>query len=179
MTCMLLAMSWCAATSSWQSCRNTSVCWAWTWRSCQSRPGVGEPGCGRGVLQAACAWSGVRGRASGLGPRVSDWSEEEEERSRVGLARGASSSGDRCRGSRRGWCEGPGNSSSSSSWGQKQRRTNGYHREKGAALGVDSPWKPPGTPPGTPQPKHPPTGRACSQAAEPRPGTRAGCHCCP
>lgn len=135
MTCMLLAMSWCTVTSSWQNCRNTSVCWAWTWRSCQSRPVVGGLGCGRGVLQAAWAWGEGWGRASGLGPTVSDWSEEEDERSRAGLARWASSSGDCCRGTRRGCLEGPGASSSSSSWGTETKMEKWLQKAEGGRPG--------------------------------------------
>lgn len=137
MTCMLSAMSRCTVTSSWQNCRNASVCWVWAWRSCQSRPMLGGLGCGRGVLQAAWAWGKGWGRASGLGPTVSDWSEEEDERSRMGLARWASSSGGRCRGPRRGCLEGPGASSSSSSWGIETRRASDYNREKGDSPGLD------------------------------------------
>ena len=111
-------------------------------------------GCGRGVLQAA--WGEGRGRASGLGPTVSDWSEEEEERSRVGLARQASSSGEGRRGTRSGCLEGPGVSSSSSSWGiKKQRRANDYNREKDGSSGLGH-TPPPAKLPASPTP-HPAT----------------------
>lgn len=84
---------------------------------------VGELGCGSGVLQA-WAWGEGWDRTSGLGPNISDRSEEGEQSS-VGLARRASSSGERSKGIQRGCCEGPGASSSSSSWGiqgEKGRR---------------------------------------------------------
>lgn len=142
MACMLFAMSRCTVTSCWQNCWIISVCWAWAWRSCQSRPVPGRLGCGRGVLQVAGAGGeGPGGSVSDLGPTVSDWSEEEDERSRTGLARHASSSSDRCRGPRRGGLEGPGASSSSSSWGIETKKAKDYTWEDGGSPGLGSPPK--------------------------------------
>lgn len=97
------------------------------------RAGAG-PGCGRGVLQAA--WGEGRAGASGLEP-VSDWSGEEEETGRVGLARQASSSGEGRRGCR-GCLEARGSPASSSSWGikkQEERMITTRRRDGTSGLG--------------------------------------------